>query len=101
MLYDKEFLLNLDKQKNRVIYARITALSFDEFPIETIEGRVTGGSINLDGASALRRTCSLTIIAADFNYDYYYWGLNSKFKLEIGIENTVYSSIHNIIWFNQ
>ena len=101
MLYDKEFLLNLDKQKNRVIYARITALSFDEFPIETIEGRVTGGSINLDGASALRRTCSLTIIAADFNYDYYYWGLNSKFKLEIGIENTVDSSMPNIIWFNQ
>jgi hypothetical protein len=63
MLYDKEFLLKLDKQKNKTKYARITSLKFDETPIESIEGRVTGGSINLDGASALRRSCSLTMTA--------------------------------------
>jgi hypothetical protein len=41
MLYDKEFLLKLDKSKNKTIYARVTALQFNESPIETIEGRVT------------------------------------------------------------
>jgi hypothetical protein len=99
MLYDKEFLLKLDRQKNKAIYARITALTFQETPIEYIEGRVTQGSINLDGASAVRRSCSLTIVAQDFNYNDYYWGLNTKFKLEIGVENTVDLSYPDIIWF--
>lgn len=101
MLYDKDFLLKLDKSKNKTIYARITALKFNESPIETIEGRVTGGSINLDGASAMRRTCSLTMVAQDFNYNNYYWGLNTKFKLEIGVENLVDPVMPDIIWFNQ
>ena len=57
MLYNKDFLLKLDKSKNKTIYARITALTFSESPIETIEGRVTGGSVNLDGASSMRRSC--------------------------------------------
>jgi hypothetical protein len=66
MLYNdayKQFLLNLDLQENKEIYARVTALTFNEFPKETIEGRVTGGSISIDGASAIRRSCSLTISA--------------------------------------
>lgn len=87
--------------RNKIIYARITALQFNETPIETIEGRVTGGSINIDGASALRRTCSLTIVAQDFNYNEYYWGLNTKFKLEIGVENSIAYDMPDIIWFNQ
>jgi hypothetical protein len=101
MLYDKEFLLKLDKSKNKTIYARVTALQFNESPVEQIEGRVTGGSINLDGASALRRTCSLTIVAQEFNYSDYYWGLNTKFKLEIGVQNNVDPTYPDIIWFNQ
>lgn len=100
-LYDKDFLLKLDKQKNKIIYAKITALQFNESPIETIEGRVTGGSINIDGASAVRRTCSLTMVAQDFNYNDYYWGMNTKFKLEIGVQNFVDSTMPDIIWFNQ
>ena len=101
MLYNKDFLLKLDKSKNKTIYARITALTFDESPVEYIEGRVTGGSINIDGASALRRTCSLSMVAQDFNYSDYYWGLNSKFKLEIGVENLIDPAMPDIIWFKQ
>lgn len=101
MLYDKDFLLKLDKNKHKVIYARITALTFQETPIEYIEGRVTQGSINLDGASAVRRTCSLTIAAPEFNYNDYYWGLNTKFKLEIGVQNNIDPQYPKIIWFKQ
>lgn len=101
MLYDKEFLLKLDKAKNRTIFARITALTFQEFPIETIEGRVTQGSVNIDGASAVRRSCSLTIVAQDFQYNDFYWGLNTKFKLEVGVENNVDPNYPKIIWFKQ
>ncbi len=100
-LFDKHFLRQLDKDRNKTIYARITALKFDESPVEYIEGRVTGGSINIDGASALRRTCSLTMVAQDFDYHDYYWGLNSKFKLEIGVQNFIDPKMPDVIWFNQ
>ena len=101
LLFDKEFLSKLDKNRNKTIYAKITALTFSELPIETIEGRVTGGTINLDGSSAVRRSCSLTIAAQDFQYSNYSWGLNTKFKLEIGVENSVDATLPKIIWFNQ
>lgn len=101
MLYDQDFLVNLTKDRNKTIYAKIIALTFDELPIEAIEGRVTGGSINLDGSSAVRRTCSLTMVAESFDYSNYLWGLNTKFKLEIGVKNNVDSSYPDIIWFKQ
>lgn len=101
MIYDKEFLLELDKQKNKTIYARITALKFDEAPLEQIEGRITQGSINIDGASSVRRTCSMTLVAQNLKINNYYWGLNTKFKLEVGVENTINLNYPKIIWFNQ
>lgn len=101
MIYDKDFLLQLDKTKNKVIYARITALTFDERPVETIEGKITQGSINVDGVSAVRRTCSLTMVAENFDYQNYYWGINTKFKLEIGVQNFINPKYPDIIWFKQ
>jgi hypothetical protein len=62
MLYNKDFLLKLDESQNKILYARITSLQFNESPIETIEGRITQGSINIDGSSAVRRSCSLSLI---------------------------------------
>ena len=101
MFYDKDFLLQLDKTKNKIIYARITALTFDERPIETIEGRITQGSINVDGDAAVRRTCSLTMVADKFDYQNYYWGINTKFKLEVGVANFINPIYPDIIWFKQ
>jgi hypothetical protein len=95
-----DFLLELDQYRNKVVYARITSLTFDELPREYIEGRVTQGSINLDGASALRRSCSLTMVANNFDYSDYSWGLNTKFKLEIGVETVIDPSFPPIVWFN-
>ena len=101
MLYNKEFLKRLDLERNKTIYGRITALQFNEQPIQSIEGRITGGSINIDGASAVRRTCSLTMVASDVNINGYYWGLNTKFKLEVGVKNTIDKNYPDIIWFKQ
>lgn len=100
-MYDKEFLRKLDAYRTKTIYARVTALTLDELPIESIEGRVTQGSINLDGASALRRSCSLTMVAEKADVSDYYWGLNTKFKLEIGVKNAVDENYPEIIWFSQ
>lgn len=102
MLLNKNFLLQLDQQQNIEKYARITLLTNKELPIEQIEGRITsGGSISIDGNSAIRRTCSLTMVSQDTNYHAHYWTLKSKFKLEIGIRNNVNFAYPDIIWFPQ
>lgn len=101
MKYDENFLLKLDKQKNKTIYARITSLSQSEQPIETLEGRITGGSINIDGASAVRRTCSVTLVGQDLKITDYYWSFKQKFKLEIGVQNQIDTNYPEIIWFKQ
>ena len=100
-MLDKEFLRQLDCMKHKEIYARLTSLTFLEMPIEQIEGRVTGGSINIDGSSASRRSCNITLVAQDVNINQFYWGLTHKFKVEIGIVNTINPKYDTIIWFNQ
>ena len=101
MQYDKEFLKELDKSRTKTKYARVTALTWDELPIQSIEGRVTQGSINLDGTSAVRRTCSLSMVVEDVDVSNYYWGLNTKFRLEVGIKNNVNPKFPEVIWFPQ
>jgi hypothetical protein len=41
MNYPNDFLLKLFERKEREVFARITALNFQEEPLEYIEGRVT------------------------------------------------------------
>lgn len=98
---DNDFLIQLFTYPEREIYARITALTAQEKYLEFIEGKVTGGSINVDGNSAVRRTCSLTMVAQDVNINEYYWGLRNKFKLEIGLKNRINNKYPSIIWFKQ
>ena len=52
-LLDKQFLNEMAEQKERDIYARIISLDINENPIEQIEGKITTGSINIDGGSAV------------------------------------------------
>ena len=101
-LLDHEFLTELMEYRQREVYARITLLTQDELPIEYIEGRVTGGSINVDGNSALRRTCNLTMILKDKSeVNQFYWTFKSKFKLEVGLKNIINDEYPDIIWFKQ
>ena len=107
-LLDKQFLKQLDENKNKVIYAKVIALTLEENPTQEITGIVSAGNINIDGKSAVRRSCSLTLISTlknmdeiDISLSDYYWGLNTKFKLYIGIENNINPNYDNIIWFNQ
>jgi hypothetical protein len=100
-LQDKDFLKELDLYRHKEKYARIIALNYAEYPIEEITGRVTGGSINVDGTSTVRRTCSLTIVAQELNFNDFYWGLSNKFKLEIGLKNDINDDYPDIIWFPQ
>lgn len=85
-LLDKEFLKKLDSINQRELYARIISLTNNELPIEEISGKISQGSLNIDGTSAVRRSCSLTIVANRVNINEYYWGFTTKFKLLIGLK---------------
>ena len=100
-LLDEHFLNEMAEQKQRDIYARIISLDINENPIEQIEGKITTGSINIDGSSAVRRTCSLTMVSQKVNITDYYWGIKTKFKLEIGLKNKINKKYPDIIWYPQ
>ena len=98
---DSEFLKKLDSDRNRTVYARIISLNQYEHPIEQIEGIVTAGSITNDGESAVRRICSLTVSTQNLNINSVYWGITTKVKIEIGLQNNINSNYNKIIWFKQ
>lgn len=101
-LFDKEFLKQLDYSQEKETYVRIISLTNDEYPREQIEGRITGGSINIDGTSAVRRSCSLNMVALDDNaiLTDNFWCYNNKFKLEVGLKNLINNKYPDIIWFD-
>lgn len=98
---DQDFLLELDQYHHKFFWTKIIALNWDEEPVEEITGRITSGSINIDGKSAVRRTCSLNLVANEVNLNDFYWGLNTKFRVLIGLENHINPIYPDIIWFNQ
>ena len=100
-MLDEEFLRELDQYPHKFLWAKIISLNMDEYPLEEITGKVTSGSVNVDGSSSVRRTCSLSMVAQDVNINEFYWGLKTKFRFYIGVENWINSEYPDIIWFNQ
>ena len=68
-LNDSAFLKEIDKMRIKEQYVKITVLNFLEKPIQEIQGRVTGGNVNLDGNSAIRRTSNISLVTNDFASD--------------------------------
>lgn len=103
-LNDYNFLKEVDAMKNKEQYVKITVLDFQEKPIKEIQGRVTGGSGNVDGSSSLRRSCNLSMVADEFgqaalNIDGLL-SMNKKISVEIGFLNTLNKyKEYDIIWF--
>lgn len=106
-LRDSSFLCELDKFNNKFIYVKIIVLDMEEHPISSIEGRIEdGASINIDGSSAMRRTCSLNFVALEEENDLTnienLLSINKKIKIEIGIENNFLNNYNDeIFWFPQ
>lgn len=105
-MYDKIFLEKLVNEKIQTTYAKIITYSFDEKPLSSIEGRVTGGSIQGNGASAVRRTLSLSMVAkptiANIENIENEISINKKIKVFIGCQNNIYGykNYGDIVWFN-
>ena len=106
-LKDTSFLKELDKYNNKFYYVKIIVLDMDEKPIRAIEGRVEpGSSLNIDGSSAVRRTCSLSFVALEEENDLTdidnLLSINKKVKIEVGIKNSFSNKYDNdIFWFPQ
>lgn len=100
-LYDIEFLEKLHKNKNRNIFGKIVLLNYSEQPLQEIQGLVTQGNINIDGSAALRRTCNLTLDYDPDETDPLSIGLQSKFKLYVGLKNEIDDRYPAICWFKQ
>lgn len=105
-LQDIDFLMKVVQQPNVEQLIKITVLNFNEKPIQSIEGRVTSGSINLDGNSAIRRTANLSVFIEEETAEYAQIGgifsLNKKIKVEVGISNqTDEYTDYPILWFPQ
>lgn len=101
-LLDSDFLVDLDNYKQRELYVKVIALTLEEDPIDEIQGRVTGGSISVDGSSKLRRSCSLNLISDQLNVNEYLWCLNTKIRVLIGMRNYIKPQLYGeIVWFPQ
>ena len=105
-LNDKSFLLKLDNERNRRVFVKITVLDRNEMPIRDIEGQITtGGNINIDGNSAMRRTASISFVAEEKNNNLddidNLLSMNKRIKLSIGLENNIDKAYGDIVWFKQ
>lgn len=103
-LKDSAFLLKIDKQKIKEQYIKIICLDLNERPLKEVQGRCTGGSLNLSGSSAVRRTCNLSMIADEKENDLTdldnLFSTNKRIEVEIGFLNTTeYYTQFDIIWF--
>lgn len=96
--------IRLANQQHRVIYARVSSLDWQENtpPRDQVEGRLTGGNINIDGTSAVRRTCSVTLVTwPEVELQPKNWVNNTKIKLEIGIKDNDLDDSSEPVWYNQ
>ena len=100
-LLDKTFLKRLNEHRNKIIYAKLVSLNWDEEPIAEIQGNVQSGSINIDGSSSIRRTCNLTLVTNTVQIDEISWSLRTKFYVYIGVQNDIDEHYEKIIWFPQ
>lgn len=105
-LSDNEFLSIVDQMNIREQVVKLTLLNWNEKPIRDIQGLVTGGSLNIDGSSSMRRTANISLVVADNTAAYddldNLFSINKKIYLEIGLFNTTeYYNDYPIIWFPQ
>lgn len=108
-LTDYEFLKSIDFLNIQTTFVRINVLNKEDLLVAGIEGRATGGNINLNGNSAVRRTGSLTMVADEDTYRITdvqnLISINKRIELEIGIKNLLKQEFpqyaaYDIIWFN-
>ena len=90
--------------QERELYSSIELLDWNENTIKEIVGRVSDGSVTIDGNSAIRRTLNLSIISDSEIYNITEVSndisVNKKFRAFVGLKNnTSFKEAGDIIWF--
>ena len=98
---DAAFLEEMDSLHLQEQYVKITLLDWNENPLREIQGVSTGGSINLNGDSSMRRTCSLTMVAPNEEFSGVtnvesLFSINKKIYVEIGLKNMISFGINKV-----
>ena len=105
-LRDTAFLKEFDKIKLKQQFVKLIILTFDQKPIQQIQGKATGGNLSLDGSSSMRRTGNISLVADPYQSDLtdtkHLLSINKKVEVLIGFINTTdqYKN-YPIIWFPQ
>lgn len=102
----RNFLSEIDKFVNQKQYIKVTLLNWEEKPLKEIQGEISTGAITKDGASAVRRTATLTFSVNNGDYDIENsemdFAINKKIYIEIGVKNyTDEYPEYPILWFPQ
>ena len=106
-LKDSEYMYLADTQKIQNQFVKLTLLDWNENPLEEIQGIATGGTISINGSSAIRRTCSLSMTVKDVSTGKItdaknLISINKKVYIEIGIVNkTMKYKEYPILWYPQ
>ena len=106
-LNDADFIKNIDTQHLQKQYVKITLLDWNENPIQEIQGLASGGSISVNGDSAVRRTCSLTMVVKGEEFAITsaknLISIGRKAYIEIGVSNNTdkFKKEYPIVWFPQ
>ena len=105
-LEDSSFLKKFNEIKLKEQFVKIIVLTFDEMPLQEIQGKITGGSFSLDGSSGMRRTGNITMILDEYQNDLtdtkHLLSINKKVDVLIGFKNTTDQYIDfPILWFPQ
>jgi hypothetical protein len=63
-----DMLKYVDTLEFKTQYIKIIVLDNENTPLRAIEGRATGGSLNINGQSAVRRTGTLQLVTEFIEY---------------------------------
>ena len=88
------------KQTIRNKYIKINLLNFNYLIMDSLEGNVIDGEIDINANSDIRRTCNVSFILTDSSFNVQAGGkvwLDKLFQIYIGIEDI---NSNEIIWNN-
>lgn len=91
---------NLIQLKSRKRYVKIDLLNSKYQVVDSLESDIFDGSITIDATSDLRRSCTLSVVIKDKNFDIDEGGriwLDKRIQIYIGEENP---RTKNIVWWN-
>ena len=102
-LNDPDFLTEIVSSNNNVYYTKISVLNWDQQLLKEITGKITSGSITIDGKSSIRRTGTIAFVLQENDQDASsFLQLNKKIYLQLGYYNfTNKYPEYPIIWFSQ